>query len=194
MSIFHEDEDGDEAQFGGELHKMNLDATAPEPSPTARELRRLMQEGEAKLGAPGILHRLGDQRVRQTAKGELRELYGDDFDIDQPPESLDRYEKTLAVERLAKAVVNMGSRPSERHENESDEPHIEQAVRTIAQMKTYGELAEPHLAHLADSSVMVMPVRKAAVDALADLRDQQEPSHGSLREALAAWLRPGGGD
>jgi len=194
MSIFHEDEDGDEAQFGGELHEMNLDAAAPEATPTARELHRLMQEGEAKLTAPGILGRLDDQRVRQTAKEELRELYGGDFDIDHAPESLDRYEKTLAVERLRKAVLNMATAPSERHEKESDTPHVEQAIKTIDQMKTYGELAEPHLAHLADSPVMVMPVREAAVDALADLRDQQEPSHDSLRGALAAWLRPGGGD
>jgi len=193
MSIFHDDEeDGDEAQFSGELHEMNLDAGVVEPSPTARELRQRVQEAEWTVVARGILPRLDDQRVRNTAKSQLRELYGDDFDIDQAPASIDRYEKTLAVERLSKAVVNMGSRPSERHENESDEPHVDQAIKTIAQMKTYGEVAEPHLAHLADSSVMVMPVREAAVDALADLRDQQEPTHDSLREALAAWLRPGG--
>ena len=194
MSIFEEDDDGEmvEQAFGDELHQMNLDTGTK--TATATELERLISESEELSDARGALRRLNDQRVRQTAKEELRELYGDDFDIDDAPDSLGRYEKTLALERLRNAVVNMGSRPSERHEKESDEPRVEQAIKTVEQMKSYGELAEPHLAHLADAPVMVMPVREAAVDALADVRGEHDTSHDSLREALAAWLRPGGGD
>jgi len=192
MSIFHDDDDGDEPHFDSQLHEMNLDPSRQ--TATATELERLISEGKVRLEAPAVLHRLDDQRVRQKAKDELRELYGDDFDIDHAPESLDRYEKTLTVERLRKAVLNMATAPSERHEKESNTAHVEQAIKTIDQMKTYGELAEPHLAHLADSPVMVMPVREAAVDALADVRGGHGTSHDSLRGALAAWLRPGGGD
>jgi hypothetical protein len=155
---------------------------------------RLLSETAGVISAEEALGALDDQRVKNTAKRELKHLYGDDFDLSNAPESIDRYEQTLALARLERAAVNMGARPSERREVESDEPRVEQAVLVIEQMKTYGELSEPYLANIARGNVQVMAVREAAVEALSEIREEKKPSHNSLREALAAWLRPGGGD
>jgi hypothetical protein len=211
MTIFQDDDDDQEYQSVDELlsetpiveppwrrsdntSKDDAKVTKANSSYTAPDsLRsRLLSETAGVIKSEKALAALDNQRVKRTAKRELRELYGPDFDPADAPESIDRYEEMLALRNLEHAAVEMGTRPGEGVEVESDYPHTERAIAVIQQMKSYGEVAEPYLAHVVRASAAVMPVREAAVDALADLRDQQEPSHDSLRAALAAWLRPGG--
>jgi len=208
MTVFNSDDDVTEADFPEELHEMNFGYDRSENSDSDAALlseagavqkpdslrERLLSESIGTIQVEKARARLEDERVKKTAKKELQQLYGDDFDLSDAPNSIDRYEKTLALERLRDAVVDMGKIPSERPDALSDEPQIDQAIATIEQMKTYGPLAEPHLADISRANIATMEVREAAITALEEIRDGQQNSHDNLREAIAAWIRPGGGD
>jgi len=210
MSIFTSDDDDDEP-LPAEDELLNLEAVYEDRTATIDEPRILEQDSGLSDNQPGpnlsapreekieqiryekALASLNSERVKKTAKTELAELYGSDFVTSDAPESIDRYEKILALRSLERAAVTMGTMQSERRESMSEEPQTDQAISVIEQMKAYGAVAEPYLAHIVRAEVAVIPVREAAVEALGELREQEEPSH-SLREALAALIRPGRGD
>jgi len=163
---------------------------------TERRLQNLVKEAEVKLTAREATTALERSKAREVAKEALKEHYSDDFDLDDPPESLDRFETMITLRRLERAVVENGKAESEWPEDVDlgGLPDVELAVEMVRTMQSYGELAEPHLARLGGATVCDAEVRKEATAALKELRDENRTSHDSLREALAAWIRPGGGN
>lgn len=161
---------------------------------TKTDVNRLVDNARDEIKASRVADTLEREQAGNRAKQALKQLYDDDFDFDNPPDSLDRYERMIALRRLEEAAIYNGKFESEWFEDRElhDLPNVDHAVNVVSIMKTYGELAEHNLARLTSSTVAVPEVREAAADALHDIRSEtQQPSHDSLRAALAAWLRPG---
>jgi len=159
------------------------------------QVERLVDNARDEIKANQVADTLEREQAGNRAKQALKQLYDDDFDFDNPPDSLDRYERTIALRRLEEAAIYNGKFESEWFEERElhDLPNIEHAVNVVSIMKTYGELAEHNLARVTSSTIVEPEVREAAADALHEIRsDAQQQSHDTLREALAAWLHPGG--
>jgi hypothetical protein len=194
-TIFDHDDGGDENSEGliddYEFHEARTlyDVQAE------TQVERLVNEARDEIKANQVADTLERERAGNRAKQALKQLYDDDFDFDNPPDSLDRYERTIALRRLEEAAIYNGKFESEWFEERElhDLPNIEHAVNVVSIMKTYGELAEHNLARVTSSTIVEPEVREAAADALHEIRsDAQQQSHDTLREALAAWLHPGG--
>lgn len=160
---------------------------------TDRQLRSVLSKAEAELQVPGALQKLDDQATRQAAREALKELYGDEFEVHNAPNDIDRLEKTLAIHELAwgitscanNAVDDKYAEPTRNH------PEIEHAVLLIEEMQSYGALAERHLAALNRDQEMPLPIRRAATDALSEVRENQNEDK-TLMSVIKSWLKQGG--
>ena len=126
-------------------------------------------------------------QVKTSAREALEELYDDEFSLDNPPDSYERFESEMAVRNLRTSVERITLDP-DGYGHEATDRRIEAAINTIDVMGTYGQVAEQHLAVL---SRMDLPeeVYSHAIDTLADVRErEQEPP--TIREAIARWLSP----
>jgi len=158
------------------------------------QVERLVDNARDEIKATQVADTLEREQAGNRAKQALKQLYDDDFDFDNPPDSLDRYERTIALRRLEEAAIYNGKFESEWFDERElhDLPNVEHAVNVVSIMKTYGELAEHNLARVTSSTIVKPEVREAAADALHEIRsDAQQQSQDSLRAALAAWLHPG---
>lgn len=124
-------------------------------------------------------HSYGEQAVKEHAKEALEELYKNEFPIDDPPESFDRYESELALRHLRGSVVSMFN-------HADDDEYVKEAKQRIDVMATYGSLAESHIAALTD--VQHSEVRTYATDTLGELRTERTESK-SLTAAIRDWWR-----
>jgi len=192
-----DDSDGEESEpFDGDsplrgLTKMNFNTTSSVDDFTVDEL---VAGAKCKVDANDAAEVLERRQAGNQAKAALKELYDDDFDFDSPPESLDRYERVLTLRELEHAAISNGRRKHllADQDGAQDIPDVEHAVHVVSIMETYGELAEHNLARVAGATVARSEVREAAAASLESVRGEaQSKSHDSLREALAAWLRPG---
>lgn len=159
-------------------------------------------------------HAYGEIAAKEHAKEALEELYHNEFPIEDPPDSYERYEAEAAVRALRVSVESLenvwgdtttyvippegGVRETEVSEMPDRDDiheavtkhHIKIAKDTIDVMETYGQLAEPHIAALAQRG-LPSEVREYAIESLADLREgkRNEPEKSlSLREAIGRWL------
>jgi len=158
------------------------------------DVERLVANATDEIKASRVADRLEREQAGTIAKQAFKQVYDEDFDLDSPPESLDRYERIITLRRLEEAAIRNSKFESEiLQKRNHDLPNTEHAIQCVSIMETYGELAENNLARVASATVSVPEVRKAAADALERVReDAKEQPSMSLREALAAWLRPGG--
>jgi len=181
---------GRKIDYGGYSHSLQS------RSETQTKLDEVIKEGENTVRADELIETLERKQESNRAKDAIEKLYGDDFDFTNPPDSLDRYEKMLALRRMEEAVISNGRIDSELPDTApADLPNVEHAIAVIEIMKTYDGLAENNLAKITAATVARAEVRKAAADALSEIRGnglEDEPL--SLRQSLAAWIRPGGGD
>jgi hypothetical protein len=161
-------------------------------------------------------HAYGEVAAKENAKEALEQLYSNEFPIDDPPESFERYEAEMAVRALRNSVADLAHQhgdttvvvadiddgddigdavvsewPDEDslYEEQITQHRIEIAKSSIDVMKTYGKVAEPHIAALARRG-LPSEVREYAVETLAEIRGEQEQESVSLREALGRWLLP----
>jgi hypothetical protein len=162
---------------------------------------RLEQEGTGSA--------YGEQAVKQHAKEALEDLYSNEFPIDDPPESFERYEAEAAVRHLRGSIeqifepndrlapvqieVVIDSADGEAIDWEADwgknlddvTAFIEHSKRMIDVMATYGAVAESHIAAL--SYPKIHPeVREHAIETLAEMRDETNESK-SLTAAIRDW-------
>lgn len=171
-------------------------------------------------------HRLGDDlaerrsyeetAAKEHSKEALENLYSNEFPIEDPPDSYERYEAELAVRHLRESITDMFAPPAHREQNvfvdDRDNPEVveevavgdtdstvmraiidarvQQAKNRIDVMATYGQLAEPHIAALTYSD-MHSEVRAYATETLAEIRAEQKSSK-SLSETIRDWLRGDG--
>jgi len=155
---------------------------------------RLLEQAKDEVHAADAAETLQRTQAGHQAKAALKELYDDDFDFDAPPDSLDRYERVLALREMEHAAISNARRESEIADefDTHDLPNVQHAVQVVSIMESYGELAEHNLARVAGATVARAEVREAAAASLKLIRKgAATDSHDSIREALAAWLRPG---
>lgn len=185
------DQDGSDIDSGLSIEMSpettNLSAADRDLSPS-----ELVSRAKPDVRAENAAFSLERTQARNHAEAALRELFDDDFDLENAPDSLNRYEKLIALRRLERAAVKNGQR---RDEDVGDLPNVDHAVHVVSIMKTYGELAEHNLARVAGATRTKHEVREAAAEALSEIRqDTQEPERGSIAavlDALAERLRPG---
>jgi len=183
-----DDEEGDVSPDGQAVTESeNLSAPFRDASPS-----ELIMRAKPDVESENAAFTLERTQARNHAEAALRELFDDDFDLENPPDSLNRYEKLIALRRLERAAVKNGQR---RDEDVGDLPNVDHAVHVVSIMKTYGELAEHNLARVAGATRTKRQVREAAAEALSEIRQStEEPERGSIAavlDALADRLRPG---
>lgn len=185
------DQDGSDIDSGLSIEMSpettNLSAADRDLSPS-----ELISRAKPDVQSENAAFTLERTQARNHAEAALRELFDDDLDLENPPDSLNRYEKLIALRRLERAAVKNGQR---RDEDVGDLPNVEHAVHVVSIMRTYGELAEHNLARVAGATRTEHEVREAAAEALSEIRQNtQEPERGSIAavlDALAERLRPG---
>jgi len=161
-------------------------------------------------------HAYGEVAAKEHAKEALEELYHSEFPIDDPPDSFERYEAEMAVRALRGSVADLAHPngdttvvvadiededdiddavvsewPDENglYQEQITQKRIEIAKSSIDVMATYGQVAEPHIATLAQRG-LPSEVREYAIETLASIREEQKKESLSLREALGRWLLP----
>jgi hypothetical protein len=176
------------------------------------------EETDKRLGdGLDARHTHAEIAAKEHAKEALEEVFENDFPINDPPESWERYETEVTLRHLRQGIVDMlapevsreqhihydGEQDSEVVAEMAELPHqdvdvakavvearVEQAKQRIDVMATYGEVAEPHLAALTYSN-MHSEVRAYATEALAKVREEKQSSK-SLSETIRDWFRGGG--
>lgn len=163
------------------------------------------------------MHAYGEVAAKENAKEALEELYRNEFPIDDPPDSYERYEAEMAVRALRNSVESLTHRGRKTKilvdvynldgdiddavvdeasvtEMPADdevinrvvtEHHVEIAKSSIDLMATYGQLAESHIATLAQVG-LPSEVRQHAIETLAEMREETNESK-SLTAAIRDW-------
>ena len=121
------------------------------------------------------------RKVKLAAEDTLEELYDDEFPIDDPPDSFERFEAEMSVVNLRRGIGQLNFR------DEITDPEIELAKQSIELMASYGQLAEVHMGAVVAFEDIPMEVRQKAAAELESVREENTESL-SLREALARWL------
>jgi len=174
------------------------------------------EETDKRLGdGLDARHTHAEIAAKEHAKEALEEVFENDFPINNPPDSWERYETEVTLRHLRQSIVDMLApevpREQHIHVNVSDssqsveevagedvdfsvqqaiiDARVEQAKDRIDVMATYGEVAEAHIAALTYSN-MHSEVRAYATETLAELRNEKQSSK-SLSETIRDWLRGG---
>jgi len=126
-------------------------------------------------------------QIKTSSREALEELYDEEFSLDNPPDSYERFESEMAVRKLRTSVERI-TLDADGWGHEATDRRIEAAINTIDVMGTYGQVAEQHLAALCRMDLPEQ-VYSHAIDTLAEVREEeQEPP--TIREAIARWLSP----
>ena len=123
------------------------------------------------------------RKVKLSAEDVLEEMYGNEFPIDNPPDSFERFEATHAVGNLRDTVEQLNV------QDEVSDKDVVLAKRSVELMASYGQLAELQIADITAFDDLPMEIREKAAAELESLRHEETESL-SLREALARWLSP----
>lgn len=175
------------------------------------------EETDKRLGdGLDARHTHAEIAAKEHAKEALEEIFENDFPINDPPESWERYEAEVTLRHLRQSIVDMFAPAVEREQtiqiNLADRPDavediigesvevevkqpltdagIEESKSRIDVMATYGQLAEPHIAALTYYKIPPR-VRSYATEALAEIREETQESK-SLSETIRDWFRGGG--
>jgi len=161
-------------------------------------------------------HAYDQWAAKEYGKEALEQLYGNEFPIEDPPDSFERYEAEVALRHLSDSIANMfkddphptreiqvvvdvvGGEidditeapeipPEPVLHHEAWQLAIEQAKSRIDVMATYGQVAEPYLASLTYDHIH-SDVRAYATETLAEIRDSSDGSQ-SLTAAIRDWWR-----
>jgi len=153
-------------------------------------------------------HAYGEAAAKEHAKEALEELYNNEFPINDPPASFERYEAELAVQHLRESVEYIFEVGDKRNTVEVDVTiksggeevlqeidwngvelfqYVEHSKQVIDVMSTYGSLAEPHIAVLTGAGYP-SEVSEHAAETLAEMRDDSSETK-SLTAAIRDWWR-----
>lgn len=154
---------------------------------------------------------LASEHARQVLQDDLEKLYCNDLDINNPPDSIEAFEKRVTLRNLSRVAIEYGTPTDvafepreivfdvgddEEHEGVDSlsdavisfsEPVGEhQAKKAIDKMAEYGTVAEQFLAIVAGDNKIHPQIAEYALDAIGDAKEERTEQQ-SLIDALRQW-------
>jgi hypothetical protein len=184
-----------------------LSALHTSPQERVEELDAKLELDERRVESHDVEDELATERARQILRDDIEKLYHNDLDIDNPPDSIEAFERRVTLRKLASTAMRFGSEGMvllrvddlSAIQTESIEAFLEdrgspvepaRAKKAIDRMATYGQPAEQFLAAVADGDSVQPEIAEYALDALAELQEREEEPDG-LVDALRSWWSGG---
>jgi len=155
---------------------------------------------------------LASEHARQVLQDDLEELYRNDLDMNNPPDSIEAFEQRVTLRNLTTVATQHGSptnvvfghrdivfEVADEPDTKSIEGVMEmsepvgeaRSKKAIDRMVDYGQVAEQFLAIVAENKEVHPEIAEYALDALGELQEK-ETERQSLIDTLRQWWSGGG--